>query len=100
MTDPETNGPAVSQMSGPSPLLLAVANSAAATANGMARYGYGLLLPDIQHHLTLGVGTLGVIGRSPTSGRFVRFGSRRGARPADHICVPKSSGHIGCLTRW
>ncbi|MFC5749228.1 MFS transporter [Actinomadura rugatobispora] len=48
---------------GPSPLLLAVAGSAAvATAFGMARYGYGLLLPDIQDDLALGLGTLGVIG--------------------------------------
>jgi predicted MFS family arabinose efflux permease len=51
------------QAAGPSPLLLAVAGSATvATAFGMARYGYGLLLPDIQDDLALGVGTLGAIG--------------------------------------
>jgi predicted MFS family arabinose efflux permease len=49
--------------SGPSPLALAVAGSASvATAFGMARYGYGLLLPDIQDDLVVGVSTLGTIG--------------------------------------
>lgn len=47
----------------PSALAIAVAGSGAvATAFGMARYGYGLLLPDIQDDLALGVGALGVIG--------------------------------------
>lgn len=63
MTEPVPNRTAVVQVSGPSPLLLAVAGSATvATAFGMARYGYGLLLPDIQDDLVLGVSTLGVIG--------------------------------------
>jgi predicted MFS family arabinose efflux permease len=54
---------AAAQVNGPSPLKLAVAGSAAvATAFGMARYGYGLLLPDIQDDLAVGVGALGVIG--------------------------------------
>lgn len=58
-----TNRSGVAQANGPSPLLLAVAGSATvATAFGMARYGYGLLLPDIQVDLALGVGTLGAIG--------------------------------------
>jgi len=48
---------------GPSPVALAVAGSATvATAFGMARYGYGLLLPDIQDDLALGVTALGAIG--------------------------------------
>ncbi len=48
---------------GPSAVALAAAGSAAvATAFGMARYGYGLLLPDIQEDLVLGVGTLGAVG--------------------------------------
>ncbi|HEX6443597.1 MAG TPA: MFS transporter, partial [Streptosporangiales bacterium] len=47
----------------PSARALAVAGSAAvATAFGMARYGYGLLLPDIQHDLALAATTLGAIG--------------------------------------
>lgn len=47
----------------PSAAALAVAGSATvATAYGMARYGYGLLLPDIQDDLVLSVGTLGAIG--------------------------------------
>jgi predicted MFS family arabinose efflux permease len=67
MTEPvPSRGPsrtALTAVDGPSPLLLAVAGSATvATAFGMARYGYGLLLPDIQHDLVLGVSTLGVIG--------------------------------------
>ncbi|WP_345602941.1 YbfB/YjiJ family MFS transporter [Pseudonocardia adelaidensis] len=58
-----TNRTAGAQVSGPSPLALAVAGSAAvATAFGMARYGYGLLLPNIQDDLDLGVSTLGLIG--------------------------------------
>lgn len=49
--------------SGPSAAGLAVAGAAAvATAFGMARYGYGLLLPDIQDDLMLGATTLGAIG--------------------------------------
>jgi predicted MFS family arabinose efflux permease len=61
MTEPATHHAA--EVRDPSPLLLAVAGSATiATAFGMARYGYGLLLPDIQRDLALGVGTLGVIG--------------------------------------
>jgi predicted MFS family arabinose efflux permease len=63
MTEPVTNRTGGARVSGPSPLVLAVAGSAAvATAFGMARYGYGLLLPNIQDDLALGVGTLGVIG--------------------------------------
>src|SRR4051794_22429129 len=47
----------------PSALMLAVAGSATvATAFGMARYGYGLLLPDIQADLGLGAAVLGAIG--------------------------------------
>lgn len=47
----------------PPVLMLAVAGSASvATAYGMARYGYGLLLPDIQDDLVVGLGMLGVIG--------------------------------------
>jgi predicted MFS family arabinose efflux permease len=43
--------------------MLAVAGSATvATAFGMARYGYGLLLPDIQHSLALGAATMGAVG--------------------------------------
>ena len=43
--------------------MLAVAGSATvATAFGMARYGYGLLLPDIQHALALGAATMGALG--------------------------------------
>jgi predicted MFS family arabinose efflux permease len=43
--------------------MLAVAGSATvATAFGMARYGYGLLLPDIQHALALGAATMGAVG--------------------------------------
>jgi predicted MFS family arabinose efflux permease len=48
---------------GPSAVTLAVAGSASvATAFGMARYGYGLLLPDIQHALALGAATMGAVG--------------------------------------
>lgn len=44
-------------------LRLSVAGSAAvATAFGMARYGYGLLLPDIQDDLGLTAAVLGTIG--------------------------------------
>lgn len=51
------------QSTGPSAVALAVAGSATvATAFGMARYGYGLLLPDIQDDLVLGATTLGAIG--------------------------------------
>ena len=47
----------------PSALALAIAGSAAvATAFGMARYGYGLLLPDIQDDLALTATTLGAVG--------------------------------------
>ena len=47
----------------PSAVALAVAGSATiATAFGMARYGYGLLLPDIKSDLALGATTLGAIG--------------------------------------
>ncbi|MFZ1993342.1 MAG: MFS transporter [Solirubrobacteraceae bacterium] len=47
----------------PSAVMLAVAGSATvATAFGMARYGYGLLLPDIQHTLALGAATMGAVG--------------------------------------
>jgi predicted MFS family arabinose efflux permease len=47
----------------PSAVMLAVAGSATvATAFGMARYGYGLLLPDIQHALALGAATMGAVG--------------------------------------
>ena len=43
--------------------MLAVAGSATvATAFGMARYGYGLLLPDIQHTLALRAATMGAVG--------------------------------------
>jgi len=46
----------------PSALVLAAAGSAAvATAFGMARYGYGLLLPDIQDDLALTATTLGAV---------------------------------------
>jgi predicted MFS family arabinose efflux permease len=42
---------------------LAIAGSASvATAFGMARYGYGLLLPDIKRSLMLGEAELGAIG--------------------------------------
>lgn len=58
-----TNRTVAPQVSGPSPIVLAIAGSASvATAFGMARYGYGLLLPDIQDDLSLGLSTLGVIG--------------------------------------
>ena len=51
------------ETSGPSAVGLAVAGTAAvATAFGMARYGYGLLLPDIQDDLMLGATMLGAIG--------------------------------------
>lgn len=47
----------------PSAVSLAVAGSATvATAYGMARYGYGLLLPNIQGDLALGATVLGAIG--------------------------------------
>ena len=47
----------------PSALALAMTGAAAvATAFGMARYGYGLLLPDIKADLLLGATTLGAIG--------------------------------------
>ncbi|MFL5860942.1 MAG: MFS transporter [Solirubrobacteraceae bacterium] len=47
----------------PSAVGLAVAGSATvATAFGMARYGYGLLLPDIQHALALRAATMGAVG--------------------------------------
>jgi predicted MFS family arabinose efflux permease len=63
MTGQATDHPVPPQARHPSPLGLAVAGSASvATAFGMARYGYGLLLPDIQDELALGLGTLGVIG--------------------------------------
>lgn len=43
--------------------MLALAGSAAvATAFGMARYGYGLLLPDIKDDLALTATTLGAVG--------------------------------------
>src|SRR4051794_29455438 len=46
-----------------SAVALAGAGSATvATAFGMARYGYGLLLPDIQHALALGAATMGAVG--------------------------------------
>jgi predicted MFS family arabinose efflux permease len=58
-----TDRTVAAQLNAPSALALAVAGSATvATAFGMARYGYGLLLPDIQHDLVLGVSTLGAIG--------------------------------------
>jgi predicted MFS family arabinose efflux permease len=48
---------------GPSPLRLALAGiGAVGTAFGMARYGYGLLLPDIQRSYHLNAATLGAIG--------------------------------------
>jgi predicted MFS family arabinose efflux permease len=47
----------------PTGLSLAIAGSASvATAFGMARYGYGLLLPDIKRTLALGETELGAIG--------------------------------------
>ncbi len=47
----------------PTALALAIAGSAAvATAFGMARYGYGLLLPDIQDDLALTATALGAVG--------------------------------------
>jgi predicted MFS family arabinose efflux permease len=47
----------------PTATSLAIAGSASvATAFGMARYGYGLLLPDIKHSLALGETELGAIG--------------------------------------
>lgn len=47
----------------PPAITLAIAGSAAiATAYGMARYGYGLLLPDIQADLGLTATVLGAIG--------------------------------------
>jgi predicted MFS family arabinose efflux permease len=58
-----TDRTVAARVNGPSALALAVAGSATvATAFGMARYGYGLLLPDIQDDLVLGVSTLGAIG--------------------------------------
>jgi predicted MFS family arabinose efflux permease len=51
------------ETSEPSAVGLAVAGAATvATAFGMARYGYGLLLPDIQDDLMLGATVLGAIG--------------------------------------
>jgi len=48
---------------GPSAVALAIAGAATvATAFGMARYGYGLLLPDIKANLLLGATALGAIG--------------------------------------
>ncbi|MGI8904651.1 MAG: MFS transporter [Solirubrobacteraceae bacterium] len=56
-------GAATAPAAGPSAVALAVAGSATvATAFGMARYGYGLLLPDIQKNLALGARALGAIG--------------------------------------
>lgn len=47
----------------PGPLRLALAGiGAVGTAFGMARYGYGLLLPDIQRTYRLDAATLGAIG--------------------------------------
>ncbi len=47
----------------PGPLRLAFAGiGAVGTAFGMARYGYGLLLPDIQRSYRLSASTLGAIG--------------------------------------
>lgn len=58
-----TCGAPTTRATGPSAIALAVAGSASvATAFGMARYGYGLLLPDIQHDLALGATALGAIG--------------------------------------
>lgn len=58
-----TSCAATARVAGPSAVALAVAGSATvATAFGMARYGYGLLLPNIQHDLALGATTLGAIG--------------------------------------
>jgi predicted MFS family arabinose efflux permease len=49
--------------SSPGPLRLAVAGiGAVGTAFGMARYGYGLLLPDIQRSYRLDATALGAIG--------------------------------------
>lgn len=54
---------ATERVSDQSALAIAVAGSATvATSFGMARYGFGLLLPDIQDDLLLGLGTLGAIG--------------------------------------
>lgn len=54
---------ATTPAAGPSAVSLAVAGSATvASAFGMARYGYGLLLPEIQNNLALGATTLGAIG--------------------------------------
>lgn len=58
-----TAKPAVASPAHPPALALAVAGSATvATAFGMARYGYGLLLPEIQDDLALAATTLGAIG--------------------------------------
>lgn len=62
---------------GPSAVALAVAGSVTvATAFGMARYGYGLLLPDIQDDPVLGATAMGAIG---TFG-LRRLRARDGAR--------------------
>lgn len=48
---------------GPGPLRLAFAGiGAVGTSFGMARYGYGLLLPDIQRSYRIDAATLGAIG--------------------------------------
>jgi predicted MFS family arabinose efflux permease len=63
MTAPIRDRKVAEQVGASSALALAVSGSASvATAYGMARYGYGLLLPDIQDDLFLAVGTLGAIG--------------------------------------
>jgi predicted MFS family arabinose efflux permease len=55
--------PTCSRSPRPTAVAVAVAGSASvATAFGMARYGYGLLLPDIKHSLVLGETELGAIG--------------------------------------
>lgn len=72
---------------GPSAVALAVAGSATvATAFGMARYGYGLLLPDIHDDLALratalgAIGTLGYVGYVLATMAVTRCIARAGER--------------------
>lgn len=74
-------------MSAPSPFRLATAGiGVVGVTFGMARYGYGLLLPDIRRTYGLGAGTLGLIGTGSYVGYLAAtfatgsLASRAGAR--------------------
>jgi predicted MFS family arabinose efflux permease len=74
-------------VSAPSPFRLATAGiGVVGVTFGMARYGYGLLLPDVRRAYGLGAGTLGLIGTGSYVGYLAAafatgsLASRAGAR--------------------